>query len=821
MRVALAKGCVGLAKGYRRLVLVAVVAASAVLSAAAVSSVSARAIGVDQQEKADQIPTATPIKHLVVLFQENVPFDHYFGTYPNALNPAGEPAFVAAAGTPTVNGYTDALLNHNPNLANPKRLDRTDGNICGSNHSYGPEQQAFDNGLMDMFVQDTGSHAAGCDGTHGMDYYDGNTVTALWNYAQHFAMSDNSFGTTFGPSHIGAINLVSGNNHGAVTSQPTSNVIDGTQIGNVEPTFDDCPVSALNIHFTGRNIGDLLNQQGISWGFFSGGFRPTARLLDGSPICGQQHVNADGQLETDYDSGNDPFQYYQSTANQLHLAPSSVAAIGHDDQANHQYDLTDFWAAAEAGNLPAVSFLKAPGEEQGGLGGSSPLLEQQYIVDVVNNLEQLPTWRSTAVIIMYDDSDGGYDHVMPPIVNDSQTSADALTGPGQCGTQAPILAGYQGRCGYGPRLPFLVISPWARTNFVDHTLTDQTSVIHFIEDNWLGGARIGDGSYDALSGPITGMFNFSAKTEAPKLFLAPDTGEPAGASVVVPPAPPVQASVAPDLLAKAGEPTPVTVTFASGLPHPITVNYQVAEPSSGAVTVSPEQGSITVPPGGTSVTLTATAGGVGSQHVLVNLSTVVSGKTVELSPAVLNIVVPDDSLAAAFSNVGITDDSDHTPGNFDGSGNSYSAEALAGVGITPGTILTARNVDLTWPDVPAGTADNVVTQGQAIALSGTGSTLAFLGAGVSGTQTGTGTILYADGTIASFSLRFADFISTSPADGDDLVATMPYFNRTRPGPARTPSIFAAYVPLAGSKQVAAIILPNNTRMHIFAAAIGG
>jgi phospholipase C len=475
---------------------------------------------------AGRLPTATPIKHLVVLFQENVPFDHYFGTYPHALNPPGEPKFVPAPGTPTVNGYTNVLLTHNPNLANPKRLDRTDGNVCGSNHSYGPEQQAFDHGLMDRFVQATGSHAAGCDGTHGMDYYDGNTVTALWNYAQHFAMSDNSFGTTFGPSHIGAINLVSGNNHGAVTSQPTSNVVDGTQVGNVEPTYDDCPQSATNIHFTGRNIGDLLNGHGVSWGFFSGGFKPTARLADGTPVCGQQHVNANGQSETDYDSGNEPFQYYQSTSNQLHLPPTSVQAIGHNDQANHQYDLSDFWAAADAGNLPAVSFLKAPGYQQGGLGGSGPLLEQQYIADVVNRLEQLPSWRSTAVIVMYDDSDGGYDHVMPPIVNDSQTSADALTGTGQCGTQTPILGGYQGRCGYGPRLPFLVISPWARANFVDHTLTDQTSVIHFIEDNWMGSERIGDGSYDALSGPVTGMFDFSGKTRAPKLFLNLATGEP-------------------------------------------------------------------------------------------------------------------------------------------------------------------------------------------------------------------------------------------------------------------------------------------------------
>ena len=137
-----------------------------------------------------------------------------------------------------------------------------------------------------------------------MDYYDGNTVTALWNYAQHFSMSDNSFGTTFGPSHIGAINLISGNNHGLILSQPSAAIIDGTQIGNVEPTYDDCPEDPVNIHFTGRNIGDLLNARGVSWGWFSGGFKPTSRLADGTPVCDETHTSKFGVTDTDYDSGN-------------------------------------------------------------------------------------------------------------------------------------------------------------------------------------------------------------------------------------------------------------------------------------------------------------------------------------------------------------------------------------------------------------------------------------------------------------------------------------------------------------------------------------
>jgi len=244
-------------------------------------------------------------------------------------------------------------------------------------------------------------------------------------------------------------------------------------------------------------------------------------------VCDETRTSKFGVTDTVYDSGNSPFQYYQSTSNTLHLRPTSVAAIGHQDQANHEYDLTDFYAAADHDNLPAVSFLKAGGYQQGGGDDSDPLDEQEFLVGLINHLEGLPTWHSTAVVIMYDDSDGAYDHVMPPIVNDSQTLLDALTGAGMCGTNTPILGGYQGRCGYGPRLPFLIISPWARVNHVDNTLTDQTSVIHFVEDNWLGGERIGDGSYDALSGPLTGMFDFASRAlRAPKLFLDPNTGEP-------------------------------------------------------------------------------------------------------------------------------------------------------------------------------------------------------------------------------------------------------------------------------------------------------
>ena len=138
------------------------------------------------------------------------------------------------------------------------------------------------------------------------------------------------------------------------------------------------------------------------------------------------------------------------------------------------------------------------------------------------------------MVVAYDDSDGFYDHVYSGIHNTSNTSTtitppgpqDFLTGTGLCGdtTKQPPLALQSGRCGYGPRLPLLVVSPWAQQNAVDHTLTDQSSITKFIEDNWTL-PRIA-GSFDAMAGTLNNLFNFQAPHgKAPKLFLDPVTGQ--------------------------------------------------------------------------------------------------------------------------------------------------------------------------------------------------------------------------------------------------------------------------------------------------------
>jgi phospholipase C len=500
-----------------------------------VSVSTALALGLLTTAPASAQKATTPIKHVVVIFQENVSFDHYFGTYPNAVpNNDGSVYFGGAhPSTPRVNNLVSAgLLTGNPNGVNPFRIDRSIPNTCDQDHGYADEQYAFHGGLMDRFLlHSCNDQNLGADSTMG--YYDGNTVTALWNYAQHFAMSDNSFGTSFGPSTPGLLNLVAGTTYaGTITNglSAAGNIAGGATtgavIGDPDPAGDICSnPKRTQITMSGQNIGDLLNKAGVTWGSFMGGFA----LPNGVASCAQTSTGTTGLTTADYIPHHAFFQYWASTANPNHTPRTSVAMIGHPgDAANHEYDLSDFWAAVAAHNMPAVSFLKAKAIQDGHAGYSNPIDEQQFLVSTINQLEATPEWQSTAVIISYDDSDGWYDHQMGPIVNQSDVADDQLEGAGSCGTPKPIDANgdiQNGRCGYGPRLPLLVVSPYAKFNYVDHQVTDQSSITRFIEDNWNLG-RIGNGSADAIAGTLNGLFNFKDSDGNSRLFLNPATGQP-------------------------------------------------------------------------------------------------------------------------------------------------------------------------------------------------------------------------------------------------------------------------------------------------------
>lgn len=497
-----------------------------------------------------------PIEHLVVIYQENTSFDAYFGTYPVAKNPPGEPVFNAHPATPSINGLSETLLRHNSNGSNPFRIDRVHSFTCNQDHDYTHEQRARNGGLMNRYLEyapDGKYHPrAFCPKNSAgrfktmMGYFDGNTVTALWNYAQVFAMSDNFFATDAGESTRGHLNLAAGDTYGVVCgprenmygdvpecgsavastdiAAPSNGKV-GTFNKDTDPYWDVCSKKGTAA-LKGRNIGDLLNEANVTWGWFQGGYTLSA---DGK--CAESHpleaydkaVGIDPATDAlrfeDYVPHHNPFQYFASTANPKHLPPTALDMVGKTDRAKHQYDLEWFWRAAEGGQLPAVSFLKAAAYQNGHPANSTPLDEQVFLVETINRLQRLPEWRAMklTIIIAWDDSDGWYDHVMPPIVNRSNTPLDFMCGK--------VSDGPGARCGYGPRLPLLVISPYAKENYVSGVLIDQTSITRLIEDNWLDGERITQISFDNIAGPMDDLFDF-ANPKPRTLILDPYTGKP-------------------------------------------------------------------------------------------------------------------------------------------------------------------------------------------------------------------------------------------------------------------------------------------------------
>ncbi len=235
----------------------------------------------------------------------------------------------------------------------------------------------------------------------------------------------------------------------------------------------------------------------------------------------------------------------------------------------------------------------------------------------------------------------------------------------------------------------------------------------------------------------------------------------------------------------------------------VTAKFRVAVPASAS-------------PGGATLTANVSyQSGPGSGGGVVQGSTTVS--------------VPYSSLAASYDNFGISDDSDVAAGNFDLGGDSYSAQALAAgtpTALTPGGQVTVGGTTFTWPDVPSGTLDNVVANGQTVDVSGSGTDLGILGASQNGTATGTITVNYTDGTSQSFTLNMADWYANAPATGNQIVTTTSSWNQSSPTGSHPVSVYFASVPLQAGKTVASVTLPSlpgsfgQTELHIFAMAAG-
>lgn len=281
------------------------------------------------------------------------------------------------------------------------------------------------------------------------------------------------------------------------------------------------------------------------------------------------------------------------------------------------------------------------------------------------------------------------------------------------------------------------------------------------------------------------------------------------------------------VLAPAGSPGTSTLTVANSSDEPVTVRWAAAPPSG--ISVTPSDGSLTLPAhGSAAATVQVEAGSEpGNATVPITITGDSLRQPVTLAQTSLQVSVPFAALSDALTDVGITSDADMAPpglgDGLDGAGSSYSAEALAAAGLSPGVAVTAGGVTVHWPDVPVAQPDNVIANGQSITLDGTGHNIGIAAASSYGPATGTWIVHYADGSSSTVSLSTPDWSATPPA-GSVRLASMPYHNSSATGhTVRNTYVFAQSIPVDPAKTVAAITLPTvsgtavrgSAALHVF------
>jgi hypothetical protein len=276
-----------------------------------------------------------------------------------------------------------------------------------------------------------------------------------------------------------------------------------------------------------------------------------------------------------------------------------------------------------------------------------------------------------------------------------------------------------------------------------------------------------------------------------------------------------------------------TMRVSNGAGRPVLLRW-VSRITDG-VTVTPASGESTLQPGANlriplSVKTEPTPG---VRRVVVDVTASANGSTLALPPATLDVSVPYDRLTQAFDNVGTTADEDVSPprlgGGVDGDGSSYSAQALAALGATPGGTVRHGGLDFTWPSAAPGTPDNVLANGQVIRIGAAGSRLGFLTVGTYGTRVGgTGTVTYTDGSSQGFEMYDSDWQGAAPP-GADVALQMPYHNLSGVGRMTRPTfVYFHAVPIDPAKTVAAITLPRvgstaaggHSALHVWSVGIG-
>ncbi len=401
--------------------------------------------------------------------QENRSFDHYFGTFP------GADGIPMSDGVPAV-----CIPNPATNSCERPSVDHQDRN-GGAAHSSDAAAKAINGGKMDGFVavavgvksqcknptDPNCGESGGAGANRVMAYHVQSDIPNYWTYAKDFVLQDRMFEPVASYSLPSHLYMVSG--WSAKCSDPNEPQTCQSDIERKRPRPD------IETPYGWTDLTWLLNRNHVSWAYY----------LDGGPRQPGAKRRGKGAAQ----GGVPPIWNVLPKFRDVHQ----------DKQVGNVQPLGAFFAAAQAGTLPAVSWI-APNFRDSEHPPALVSVGQTYVTHIINRIMQSPDWDNTAIFLAWDDWGGFYDHVPPPGVD---------------------------KLGYGIRVPAIVISPYARRGFIDHQTLSFDAYLKFIEDDFLGGARIDpktDGRPDPrpdvrenapVLGDLTRDFDFSQPPRPP------------------------------------------------------------------------------------------------------------------------------------------------------------------------------------------------------------------------------------------------------------------------------------------------------------------
>ncbi len=381
------------------------------------------------------------IKHVIVIMQENRSFDSYFGTFP------GADGIAMTSGVPTA-CVPDPQMPagcqrpyHDPGLINvggPHHSDAATTDIAsGSMNGFVTEDLNAPNKGCDRNVQAPECRAGGAGKIDVMGYHDAREIPNYWTYAKDFVLQDHMFEPNLGwslPAHLFTVSAWS-----AACPRPYVPTSCSSDLGNPDNFRDEQQPTTPGYGWT--DLTYLLYTHRISWAYYlDQGYQPDCD--DGAVACAAQ-PQVVGVPEI------------------WNPLPDFVD-VHQDGQIGNIQDASNFFTAASTGTLPSVSWV-IPNQHDSEHPPASIGDGQAWVTRLINAVMQGPDWNTSAIFLTWDDWGGFYDHVVPPSVDTN---------------------------GYGLRVPALVISPFAKTGFIDDQTLSFDAYLKFIEDDFLAGARL-------------------------------------------------------------------------------------------------------------------------------------------------------------------------------------------------------------------------------------------------------------------------------------------------------------------------------------------